>query len=138
MWAVTCALCLQSAAAILVQPGAGTLQAALNGASAGDELVLADGLYTGNGINVLDVNKSIMIRALNAGQAVLDGQNARRVVNITTGNVTLQGLNITRGASTSGVRTHACPTQLLFLHACLLLLCGDTKPIHAPKLLHFA
>ena len=63
-----------------VQPGVGTLQAALNAASAGDELVLADGTYTGSGTtqsgaNMLHINKAITVRALNFGQAVLNGQN---------------------------------------------------------------
>ncbi|MDC0526108.1 hypothetical protein OAO87_03820, partial [bacterium] len=96
-------------AVINVQPGAGTLQAAFNLASPGDELVLADGTYTGNGINALNISKDITIRALNAGQAVLDGENARRVVYITSGTVVLDGLNITWGRISS-VRF---PTQTL-------------------------
>ena len=86
----------------LVLPGAGTLQAALNAASAGDELVLADGTYTGvgtsdRGDNMLYINKDITIRALNSGQAVLDGQNARRVIYIRSGTVVLDALSITNG-----------------------------------------
>ena len=84
-------------AVINVQPGAGTLQAALNAVSAGDELVLADGTYTGSGTNVLEIGKSITIRALNLRGAILDGQNARRGVYITSGTVVLEGLGITRG-----------------------------------------
>jgi hypothetical protein len=85
-----------------VQPGKGTLQAAYATADPGDELILADGNYTGSGDNVLEIGKPITIRALNAGQAVLDGENARRVVSIGVIGVTidLQGLNITRGAAT--------------------------------------
>ena len=124
-------------AVINVQPGAGTLQTALSGASAGDELVLADGSYTGSGTNVLDVDKSITIRALNAGQAVLDGENARRVVYITTGHVAVQGLNITRGSVTGSVSTHACPNHLHVLHARLALLCGIQSP-SKPMFLRFA
>jgi hypothetical protein len=63
-----------------VQPGVGTLYRALNNARAGDTLVLADGTYTGSGGSVVWITKSITIRALNVGQAVLDGENARRVV----------------------------------------------------------
>ena len=80
-----------------VAPGAGTLQAALNAASARDELVLADGTYTGSGSSVLEIGKSITIRALNPGQAVLDGENARGVISITSGTIALHGLNITKG-----------------------------------------
>ena len=87
----------------LVQPGEDTLQAALTAASPGDELVLADGTYTGNGgnagstDNVLVINKDITIRAQNAGQAVLDGQGTRRVLYVGSGTVSLEGLNFTNG-----------------------------------------
>jgi hypothetical protein len=93
-----------------VQPGpAGSLQTALNNANAGDELVLADGTYTGVRVcgivcsdsEVLGITKSISIRALNAGRAVLDGENARRVIHITAGTVTLHGLDIMRGSPPS-------------------------------------
>ena len=81
----------------IVSPGAGTLQAALDSATAGDELVLQDGVYTGSGDNVLEIDMDITIRAENAGQAVLDGSAARRVVKITSGTVVLDVLNITNG-----------------------------------------
>ena len=77
------------------------LQSKLNSAGAGDTLNLADGTYTGSGSNVLEINKDITIRAQNSGQAILDGENTRRVIYITSGTVTLEGLTITRG---SGVR----------------------------------
>jgi nitrous oxidase accessory protein NosD len=78
-----------------VHPGVDTLQTALNLANSGDQLVLADGTYTGSGGDVLKMDKSITIRAQNAGQAVLDGESARRVVDITMGTINIQGLNIT-------------------------------------------
>ena len=90
-------------AVINVHPGAGSLQAALNAASAGDELVLADGTYTGSGTDVLEVSKSITIRALNPRGAILNGQDARRVVYITSGTVVFDGLDITGGRA-YGVR----------------------------------
>ena len=98
---------------IIVQPGAGTLQAALDDPSCGVscELVLADGVYTGSGTNVLDIAKSITIRAQNAGLAVLDGEDARRVVSITAGPVVLDGLHITRGR----VRRPSSPAALRFV-----------------------
>ena len=65
-------------AVINVQPGAGTLQAALNAASAGDELVLADGTYTSSVTNVLDISKSITIRALNPRGAILSSNGVVR------------------------------------------------------------
>ena len=92
---------------INVSPGA-NLQTVVDNANAGDEIVLADGTYTGSGTsqfgsNMLYINKDITIRALNPGQAVLDGQNARRVMYVSSGTVVLDGLNINRG-QTSYVR----------------------------------
>ena len=78
-----------------MSPGAGTLQAALDAASAGDILELADGTYTGT--SHLAISKDITIRAQNSGQAILDGENARHVIYITSGTVTLEGLGITKG-----------------------------------------
>ena len=82
------------------------LQTVLNNANAGDEIVLADGTYTGSGTsasgsNMIYINKAITIRAENPGQVVLDGQNARRVLFIASGTVVLNGLNITRGSAGS-------------------------------------
>ena len=73
------------------------LQTAVDDANGGDVIVLADGNYTGNGGNVVNINKDITIRAANAGQAVLDGEDSRRVVSITGGTVVLEGLDITKG-----------------------------------------
>ena len=87
----------------VVQPGDGTLQAALAAASPDDELVLADGTYTsyagaaGGKNNVLVINKDITIRAQNAGQAVLNGQGTQRVLYVGSGLVSLEGLDITNG-----------------------------------------
>jgi hypothetical protein len=80
-----------------VQPGMNTPRRALNTANDGEKLVLADGIYTGSYGSVVCIAKSITIRALNVGQAVLDGENARRVIFIAAGTVHLHGLQITRG-----------------------------------------
>ena len=76
-------------ATINVSPGAGTLQAAHDAASAGDVLVLADGTYTGTGINVLEITKSITIRAANSRQAIIHGQDDRRGIKADTGGTTI-------------------------------------------------
>ena len=68
-----------------VIPGADTLQAAVNAASAGDVLELADGTYTVSiGMQVVLIAKDITIRAVNSFEAVLDAENVggRRVVTI--------------------------------------------------------
>ena len=80
--------------------GSGTLQAAINAATAGDTLVLADGTYTvSSGDQVVSIDKDITIRAANSGQAVLDAEDTsgRRVMRINSGTVVLEGLKITGG-----------------------------------------
>ena len=77
-------------------------------------LVLKDGTYTGSGSNVLEIAKDITIRAQNAGMAVLDGEDARRVIYITGGTVVLEGLAITKGRVVSvrlvpSVNVHPSP-----------------------------
>ena len=88
-------LSVRRLATTTVSPGAGTLQAALDAASAGDILELADGTYTGT--SQLAISKDITIRAQNSGQAIIDGENARRGIYISSGTVVLQGLGVTRG-----------------------------------------
>ena len=72
-----------------VLPGHSTLQAAVDAASDGDVLLLADGTYTGSVSGAtcatpLDesgcavrIEKSITIRALNEGQAIIDGSGVK-------------------------------------------------------------
>ena len=50
---------------------------------------------------MLSITKSITIRALNPGQAVVDGEDSRRGIHITSGVVVLHGLNVTKGSVTS-------------------------------------
>ena len=86
----------------IVQAGAG-LQVALNAASAGDEIHLANGTYTGSGDSVLEITKDITIRALSPGQAVLDGEGLRRGVRIFRWcTVHLEGLVFTGGYTSNG------------------------------------
>ena len=61
--------------------------------------MLSDGVFTGSGADVLTISKNITIRALNHGQAVLDGEDARRVIKVMSGTVVLEGINITRGSA---------------------------------------
>ena len=106
----------RSLAVITVQPGSGTLQAAVDAASDGDELILEDGTYTGSGSNVLDIGKSITIRAQNPGQAILDGEEAQGVVSITSGSVELTGLNITKGYVCACFLNHGPRPRFAVLH----------------------
>jgi hypothetical protein len=87
--------------ATIVLPGAGTLQSAIDAASAGDVLYLASGTYTSSGQAVATINKDITLRAVIAGHAVLDGEDQRQVISISSGWVVLEGLGITRGTEVS-------------------------------------
>lgn len=107
-----------------MEPGVGTIQAAVDAASAGATLVLADGTYTSSANPVLAIGSSITIRAQNAGQAVLDGEGARRVVTITSGTVVLDGLRITGGSTDhsspgAGVAISGASTVVTF-NACAI------------------
>ena len=87
---------------VSVVPGIDALQFAHDAASPGSVLVLDDGVFTSSSVDsVLSITKSITIRALNLGQAVVDGENARRGILITSGVVVLHGLNVTKGYVTS-------------------------------------
>ena len=88
-------------------PALECMQAAHDAASEGDQLVLTDGTYLASSSTrdlcsselcgsfatgyyaVLELSKGINIRALNPGQAVLDGQDARRVLYVASGTVRL-------------------------------------------------
>ena len=94
---------------INLSPGDDLNQAVFD-ALAPAELILADGTYTGvgpttGGPNMIYIIKDITIRALNPGQAVLDGENTRRVIYVNGGSLVLEGLVITRGFS-DPVRAH--------------------------------
>jgi hypothetical protein len=83
---------------ILVHPS-DDLVSVLSYAAAGDVLLLANGVYKpeATDASALVIGKNITIAAQQTGQAVLDGQGKRRVLEITNGHVLLKGLNITNG-----------------------------------------
>mmetsp|Transcript_12348 Transcript_12348/g.32099 ORF Transcript_12348/g.32099 Transcript_12348/m.32099 type:complete len:193 (-) Transcript_12348:59-637(-) len=86
----------------LVVPGNGTLQAALKNSSSGDELLLADGIYTGAELIIV---WNVTIRAQNVGQVTVDGEQSHRVITIEAGTINLYGLTIANG-NAGGVRAH--------------------------------
>ena len=103
-----------------VLPGVGTLQAAVNAANPGDELVLADGTYTvSGGSQVLKIDGTtptgLTIRAANPGQAVIDAQGVtnRRGVYITGGIVTIEDVEITGGNAVRSPCPKSCPATPL-------------------------
>jgi len=106
---VTLAFYDAAASVINVQPGT-NLQSAVNNANAGDELVLANGIYSSTtGSQVVYISKSITIRALNPRGAIINGLDQRRCIAIMSGTVVLEGLQVTLGVAGSSVS--APPTK---------------------------
>ncbi|MCB2153803.1 right-handed parallel beta-helix repeat-containing protein [bacterium] len=107
------ALCLPlCASTINVSPGAGTLQTAINGATAGDTLVLADGSYTQD---TVDVDKALTIQAQNLSQAVITstgGLSGLGGVQINADGVVLEGLTV-QNCDFAGVALYAAGTTTL-------------------------
>jgi len=68
------------------------LQAQLAGDAA--EIRLAPGTYPV--ASTIEIRRDVSLVA-DGGEDVLDGQNARRVISISSGNVHLSGLSITKG-----------------------------------------
>ena len=78
----------------------GNLNTALSGSA--DEIVLEDGTYAGS---TFTIGRDVTLRAQNAEQVVLDGENTRTVMLINSypyATVTVEGLNITNGRTAEG------------------------------------
>ena len=99
------ALILRRLAAVINAVPDDDLQLKLDSASPGDEIVLDDGEYTNSASDfMLHISKSITIRALNPGKAILDGQESRRLLKIdSSAVVVLNGLHIRNGDAGNGV-----------------------------------
>ncbi|MBT5656836.1 MAG: hypothetical protein HOI89_03535, partial [Phycisphaerae bacterium] len=71
-----------TAATINVPADYTTIQAAVDAASNGDEILVAPGTYTGTGDEVVDtLGKAITIKASGTPEeTIIDGEGARRVV----------------------------------------------------------
>ncbi len=69
-----------TAAELHVPSQYGTIQAAVNAASNGDEIIVAPGTYTGTGDNVVNMlGKTVVLRSSSgASQTTIDGQSVRR------------------------------------------------------------
>jgi len=74
----------------LVQPGDGSLQAAIDSASAGDSLLLSAGTYSGS----IDVNRSLTLSGDGSGASIIDGEGSSHVVLVSAADVTIRGLDI--------------------------------------------
>jgi len=73
-----------------VQPGKGTLQIAIDSASAGDSLLLVAGSYTGS----VDVHRSLTLSGAGDGVSIVDGEGSSHVILVSAADVTISGLNI--------------------------------------------
>jgi nitrous oxidase accessory protein len=80
-----------------VNPGNGTLQAAIDTAQAGDTLLLASGTYSGS----VDIYKSLTLTGtasnnsnIKNGGTIIDGEGTSHVINISAPDVTIKGLSI--------------------------------------------
>lgn len=82
----------------IVVPAGGGLKAAVEHASSGDVLVLADGIHMST--SSITIGKNLTIRAQNPGRAVLDGRYQACVLSSRSSiHVVLEGLNITNGST---------------------------------------
>lgn len=97
-----------SAAVINVPADQPTILAAVTAAASGDEIVLADGIYTGAGNREVGITgKAITIRSASGDPTLcaIDAQNAGRaftVSSVTTGAVVIRGLAVRNGIGTNG------------------------------------
>jgi hypothetical protein len=87
-------------AAIINVSSIATLQTAINGANAGDIIILADGAYSNNTFNVS--KSSITVKAATPGGVFLNGTNA---ITISGSNVSFSGFQFTSGTITGNVIT---------------------------------
>ena len=80
--------CIVQAKDILVTPGHGVLQAAVEAARSGDRLILASGTYTGS----VNINRSLSL--LGEGSSIIDGEGTGHVITISASDVVVRGLKI--------------------------------------------
>ncbi len=80
--------CIAQAKDILVAPGSGVLQIAIESADVGDRLILSSGIYTGS----VDINRSITL--LGDESSIIDGEGTGHVVTISAPDVLIRGLQI--------------------------------------------
>ena len=74
----------------LVPPGTGTLQSAIDAASAGDSLLLVAGTYSGS----IDVHRSLILSGIGDGASIVDGEGSAHVIVVSAPDVSISGLNI--------------------------------------------
>ena len=83
---------------ILVTPGNGVLQAAIDSAQAGDTLKLASGTYSGS----INIHRSITLlgNSANAFSSIIDGEGSSHVITVSAPEVIIKGLKIQHSGNT--------------------------------------
>ena len=105
---------------------AATIQAAITGATAGDEIKICEGTYAIS--TTLTVDKALTLTGVGSRLPVLDGQSSTRIMNITTGASTVNidalhfrnGLAIIGGANQGGA-IYAHPDVALSISSSLFV-----------------
>ncbi len=82
---------------VIYVPPDGTIQGAINNASSGDTIIVPSGTYSES----LNINKSLSIIGENSTTTIIDGDGAENVISISSNDVTIENLTITK--TTSGL-----------------------------------
>jgi parallel beta-helix repeat protein len=99
---VRCRVYVCASPGVIYVPTNGTIQAAINNASSGDTIIVPSGTYRES----LNINKSLSIFGENRTTTIIDGDGADYVISISSNNVTIEGLTITKsilGVSGGGI-----------------------------------
>jgi len=105
--------CTQSSGNVhLVPKEYGTIQEAINTAVSGDEIIIAPGIYTGDGLWVMNtMGKRLLIHSSGGPDVTfIDGEDKRRCLQCTGGETSetiIKGLTITRGNADIGSGLYA-------------------------------
>ena len=82
---------------VIYVPPNGTIQGTINNASSGDTIIVPSGTYRES----LNINKSLSIVGENSTATIIDGDGAENVISISSNDVTIESLTITK--TTSGL-----------------------------------
>jgi hypothetical protein len=96
-----------AAAVWTINPGAGAIQAGINGAASGDTIILNPGTYSENGILITGKSLTIQANATAGGDrtnTIIDGKTASpRIFRVTDGSsLTIDNLTLQNGRAASG------------------------------------